>query len=202
MTIHDPEAAARKAVADLHEKCKPRIPTYDECADAISAALHPKFDPVKFYRDFPGGGSDWLMRCLTAMIEASQSETPPKGQHLAIDLQNAFGFIEKLAAVISATHPDAFKGWARGENAPYELAKEAVAFVYQPRSVSTPSATPCSQDTARLDFVEKNPRAVHFAIGYRGSKDVWVVDRQHSRVIPCDTLREAIDKAIEDAEYE
>lgn len=25
------------------------------------------FDPVKFYREFPSGGYDWLRRCLTAM---------------------------------------------------------------------------------------------------------------------------------------
>lgn len=32
-------AAARQAVADLREKLKPRIPTFDECADAIATAL-------------------------------------------------------------------------------------------------------------------------------------------------------------------
>lgn len=27
------------------------------------------FDPVKFYREYPAGGTDWLRRCLTAMCQ-------------------------------------------------------------------------------------------------------------------------------------
>lgn len=71
--------------------------------------------------------------------ERPPSATPCSGQHLSKDLHEALEFIKKLSAVIAATHPDAFKGWARGENAPYDLAKAADNFVHQPRSVFPPS---------------------------------------------------------------
>jgi hypothetical protein len=38
-TTEPKTAVARQAVAELREKCKPRIPTFDECADAVAAAL-------------------------------------------------------------------------------------------------------------------------------------------------------------------
>lgn len=43
-----------------------------------------KFDPVKFYREFPAGGDGyWLEKCLTAMCEAYVKRAGGEAEYIA-----------------------------------------------------------------------------------------------------------------------
>lgn len=86
------------------------------------------------------------------------SETAPRGQHLAIDFEEACRIMGRLASIISATPKEAFKDWALGPEIPYDMVRVAEAFIAKPRSVFAPSATP-----------QKEPQSfVNMRIAYRG----------------------------------
>lgn len=84
-------------------------------------------------------------------------------QHLRDhDLYRALEYVRRLAGIIAATPPTAFKNWAMGETKPYEIAKEAEEFYSHPRAASALSAT-----LQRLPLVNAMDEALYnaFATG-------------------------------------
>ena len=57
-------------------------------------------------------------------------------------------------------------------------------------------------DTARLDWLDKNPGRIKHSIGYRDSRDSWVYTDSNGYGHDAESLRAAIDSALALAEKE
>lgn len=83
--------------------------------------------------------------------------------------------------------------------AAYDKSKKSlVMWASQEPAVS--SATTRSDDTKRLDWMEKNPRTVAIGKGYGGAKDCWFWQDATLALSDAATLRDAIDAAIRAAD--